>query len=387
MVKKKSEETTPGQDLLDLENTKPVRPQKGKKAEPVQPVTPEEELIPKAESTDFRTKFKRRKWIWLGIAGILVIGMLGSAIGYLGAMKVRRETDLTQRQLQAATQFELALLDIQEGRLDTAQQRLTHILTIYPEYPGIEDKLKEVMLAIAQDQSGNAGGTPMLQETPNPNASIVPTKDTRSLNTLFQQATAQLNAQDWAGLFNTVNSLRDIDPTYEAIKVDGMYYIALRQMGIYEIQSGNLEVGLYNFSLASQIAPLDGGSGMSAEAYSKMAKDYLQAGSYWVVNWPEAISRFEALRSQVPNLMDSSRLTTTQRYAYALEGYGKSLQLMYEYCPAVVYFNRAVGVLSTTQLQEELAEAIKLCEKPPPTPTPTFDPFGPTPEPTKKKKN
>jgi hypothetical protein len=202
--------------------------------------------------------------------------------------------------------------------------------------------------------------------------------DTKSLSALLSQAQAQYNASDWGGLYTSVTSLRDVDPTYEAIKVDGLYYSALRNRGVSEIQAGNLEIGLYDFALAEDMAPID----KDADSYRQWAIMYLNAGSWWNVNWQNAVDQFASLYGMVPQLMDSSGITVTERYARALEGYGDSLQQALDWCNAVPQYVQAGTIFNIPGLNEKITQAQEYCAAPPPTPTPTVDPYAPTPTPT-----
>jgi tetratricopeptide (TPR) repeat protein len=206
---------------------------------------------------------------------------------------------------------------------------------------------------------------------------VLPTVDTKNLSILLNQAQAQLSGKDWTGLLATVLNMRNIDPFYEAVKVDGLYYMALRNNGITKVEEGSLEVGLYYFSLAQQIAPIDN----DAESYRVWARMYDNAGSYWQINMQQAAALYSELFALVPNLIDSSGITVRSRYAGALEGYGDYLQQTFMWCDAVPQFEAAMGIKSSEALNTKLTQAREFCANPPATPTPTEDPNAPTPTP------
>ena len=322
---------------------------------------------------------KRGKWIWLGLLGVLVIVLIGSALGYGTAMRARKIEAENQRLLQATTQFELGKADQEAGRYEIARKRFEYVLNIYPDFPGIDEKLVEIGLALAQNPGGVVATTPQPVGTPGNVITPVPTKDTRSVSILVNQAEAQLKAKDWDGLYTTLSTIREIDPEYNALNVDGMLYLALRNRGIRQVQAGNLEPGMYSFSLAKQLAPID----TDAESYRTWARLYLNAGSNWVANWQKAVEGFAYLYPLVPQLRDSSGITVTQRYARALIGYGDTLQLSYDYCGAASSYSQALSIYAETGLPEKLAQAKEYCANPPVIPTPTVDPSAsPTVEPT-----
>ena len=356
------------------------------KTTPIKTSVPEipEEMTNDPEIPESKpTRKKRGPWIWIGLLGMLIIVAIGSGIGYKMAIDVRMREELNQRLIVATTQFELAINDQKNGNLDLARQRLEYVLEIYPTYPGLDEKLKDVLLAIALNQGPSELTTPAPNETPATSVTVVPTKDTKNLGILLNQAQAQLTGKDWPGLLATVLSMRDIDPFYEPIKVDGLFYMALRNNGISKIKEGSLEIGVYYFSLAEQIAPIDN----EADGYRQWATMYSHAGSYWQNNMQMAATLFAELYPLVPNLVDASGITVRSRYAGALEGYGDYLQQTYLWCDAVVQYEASMGVISTEALSAKLTQAREYCSNPPPTPTPvitptpTLDPSIPTPTP------
>jgi tetratricopeptide (TPR) repeat protein len=324
---------------------------------------------PVDSSSEEKVKKPRRgKWIWIGILAMLLIAAIGAVIGYSSGIKERKLAEVTQRQVDAVTQFELGRQDMIAGRLEMAKQRFVYVLTIYPEYPGIDEELKKVMIAIALNPN-NSSATESPKVTPQPKVTPVATKDTRELSVLLKQAQEQLAASDWQGLLTTVDLMRNIDPKYEPFKVDGLYYFALRNVGIIQIESGNLEIGLYDFALASQIAPID----EYAEARRGWAKLYITAASWWGVNWQKASTIFAQLYSMGLELRDSSGINVTRRYSGSLEGYGDFLQSTGAWCDAVKQYEIANGIYSTQSILDKLPTANELCANPP-TPTPTVTP-------------
>ena len=159
-----------------------------------------------------------------------------------------------------------------------------------------------------------------------------------------------------------------------------MWYLALRNRGIKQVQNGQLEPGMYSFALAEQIAPIDA----DAESYRTWARLYLNAGSQWGVNWYSAVEGFAYLYPLVPQLRDSSGISVTQRYAGALSGYGDFLQQNFDYCGSVSSYAQANSIVSNTVPQEKFTQAQEFCANPPATPTPTLDPNAPTPTPTEQ---
>lgn len=363
-----------------LPETQPVKKAKPifKTNQPVPVEIPQDVNIPEGQiPADLEPvrKQKRGGWIWIGILGMLLIGAIGGGIGYLMAIDSRMHAELDQRLTRATTEFELALNDEKNGNLNAAQQRLEYVLEVYPGYPGLDAKLKDVMLAIALNQGSTELSTPIPGVSPTPASTPIPTTDTKNVSVLFKQAQAQLTGSDWTGLLTTVNSIRDLDPFYESVKVDGMYYLALRNNGISKIKEGSLEPGIFYFSLAEQMAPIDS----DAESYRIWARLYDNAASYWIINMLEAATRFSELYALVPNLIDSSGITVRTRYAGALEGYGDILQQTFLWCEAVTQYEASSGIVNNAGIQAKITSARDYCTNPPATPTPTEAPITPTP--------
>jgi len=305
---------------------------------------------------------------------VLVMVLAGSGIGYASAMRAREVEQNNQRLILATTQYELGLVDQEHGNLGSAKNRFEYVLSIYPEFPGIEAKLVEVGFMIAQNDGELIIPTVGPEPTPTVAITVVPTKSTSSTTLLYNQARAQLEGQDWEGLYTTLSAMREIDPAYKAMEVDGMWYITLRNRGIRLIQGGQLEPGLYNFALAEQFAPIDA----DAESYRTWARMYINAGSHWMINWYAAVEGFASLYSLVPQLRDSSGITVTQRYTRALTGYGDFLQASYDFCNAAASYRQAASVLTEAGISEKITQADEYCANPPATPTPTEDPSTPT---------
>jgi hypothetical protein len=340
--------------------------------------TDESGIPPEEKDSKLDDKKNRRKWIWLGVLMVLMMVLAGSGIGYASAMRAREIEQKNQRLVLATTQYELGLVDQEQGKLGIAKKRFEYVLSIYPEFPGIEDKLVEIGLLIAQNESETIAPPPGPEPTPTVAITVVPTKSTGSTTLLYNQAKAQLEGQDWEGLYSTIAAMREIDPAYKAIEVDGMWYLALRNHGIRLIQGGQLEPGLYNFALAEHIAPIDA----DAESYRDWARRYLNAGSHWMVNWYAAVEGFAALYPLVPQLRDASGITVTQRYSRALIGYGDYLQSNYDFCGAAASYRQASSIYADATLPEKITQADEFCANPPATPTPTVDPNAPTVTPT-----
>jgi tetratricopeptide (TPR) repeat protein len=371
MAKKKSEETIPMQTNKSVEMTQPVS--KAKPADETATAAPKArknvktktvpepvlaEPAPEAELAEPPQKRKRGGWVALGILGMLIIAFVGVAIGYASAIKVRQAEQTNQVLIVATTQYELSLQNIAAGSLDLAKRRLEYVIQIYPSFPGAADKLAEVMVSIAKSN--------LNVSNENTQPEVVATQDTRNQSAIFAQAQQQLASEDWANLYNSVNSLRNLDPTYEALKVDAMYYLALRNVGIANIKAGNLEKGIYQFKVAEQIAPIDA----DANNWRQYAIMYIDGGANWGVNWQIAVNNFSLLYQSYPYLSDFNGVTSKDRYANSLVGLGDTYESTYDWCHAKDNYAAALGIESIVGVSDKLSQAQEYCKNPPPTPTP-----------------
>lgn len=365
--KVESTEVIPAQPaVVESGETVPVAAKKRTKKQP-EPVA--ETVQPEMVEEEPTKPVKRAGWIWLGILGMIVIAALGSLIGYGLAIQARQAEETNQRLIVSTTQYELSLQDITNGNLNMAKRRLEYVIQVYPNYPGAADKLAEVMVQLAQTNQNVTVSiaTPVVEAT----------KDTRGTSAILATAQQQLTSEDWSGLYSSVLSLRDLDPTYEAVKVDGLYYMALRNMGINNIKSGNLEVGLYQFRVAEQIGPIDS----EALNYRQLATYYTDGGSGWGVNWSVVLANFSLLYQNAPYLSDFNGVTAKDRYAQALDGYGDTLMSLNSFCDAVTQYQASINIVNSSTVSEKIPTAESYCANPPATATPTPDPnMTPTPE-------
>jgi tetratricopeptide (TPR) repeat protein len=338
------------------------------------PVHPNSE--PGIQETPVETKPRKKshgRWILYGILTIIVLTAIGAAVGYGLAIQKRKAAEQDQRYVAATTQFELALQDQRMGNLSMARNRIEYVMTVYPEFPGASDKLAEILLAIGTSSTPVATA-PSLVPTPEP------TKDTRAVSELFQALKTQYGNKDWDTALQTVRSIRDADPSFEVIKVDGMYYGALRNAGISMIQKGNLETGLYYLALAETMAPID----TDAESYRVWSRMYLTGASWWGINWEKVTLYFSQLNDMVPDLIDSSGMTVRSRLTKALEAWGDQLAATGDFCSAVPKYEASLKATNSKAMEDKLGAARASCETQPPAtdtpqPTPT-ETITPTPE-------
>ncbi len=315
---------------------------------------------------------RRLSWIWWALAGIiwlLLIAGVSGAGGYFSAIKSRTAYQSTQVSGEAQTQFMLGIQDMSAQRYDLARQRFEYVISIDPNFPGVTDRLADVLLAMVST------ATPTVAPTP----TVTPTPDLRNTEELFVQAQSALLAGDWTTTIDTLLLLRKRDPTYMTVQVDDMLFVALRSRGIDKIaKQSDLEGGTYDLALAERFGPLD----VEANNWRSWAELYIRGASFWDVDWPQAVTYFEQLNQMAPGLMDSSHITSAQRYRLALIGYGDWLAQQGKWCDARDQYKKAAAQGNNPGLQPTSDFASQQCEKPTPQVGPPASQVTHTPTPT-----
>jgi tetratricopeptide (TPR) repeat protein len=318
-----------------------------------------------------KTSNRTTLWVVLGAIALVIAGLL---LGVLAGMNTRKAAELEQIKQSLGEQFDLGMQEMENRQYDLARQRFEYILQYDPSYPGAQEKLTEVLVLLS------ATATPSASPTPE----ISPTPDLRGVEQLFGDAQRMITESNWDGAQLALDKLRKDNPDYETIKVDGMYYILLRNRGVDKINvQHNLEGGIYDLTLAERFGPLDN---MSA-GLRNFAKLYLIGSSLWGVDWAQVAYYFQQVAAATPGMTDSSGYTAGGRYFFALVEYGKVLLNQDKPCEAQVQFELALSMSSTDELNSVHRDAVDRClALQPPTPTftetPTVTLEGPPAEPT-----
>jgi tetratricopeptide (TPR) repeat protein len=289
----------------------------------------------------------------LGLIIILALAVLG---GYNRGIATRLDTQSSTVTKQLGEQYQYTLVDIEFDRYSNAKQRLEWIISIDPTFPGAQEKLTEVLVL-------------MNVKTPTPTPSLTPTPDFSGAEQAFERARQLIAAQDWTGAMGALDQMRKLDQNYQTAQVDGMYYFALRNYG-YDLitKQGNLEGGIYHFTLAERFGPLDRDSNGLREG----ARYYLIGASFWELNWEQALFYFDQVYRGWSGLWDGT-MTATDRYRFASMRYADDLLTQENYCDAVIHYENAQRVGALDQLAATgYAEAYRTCFPATPTPSPTL---------------
>ncbi len=286
---------------------------------------------------------------------VLVIAAVTVLFGYQQGISIRKHNQTTVVTQQLTEQFQFAADDIQAGRYEIAKQRLEFIITNDPGFPGVKEKLTEVLVLM---------NAPVPTVTPSP----VPTPDFSGAEQAYARANQLIAAQDWPGALGALDQMRKLDKTYQQSQVDGMYYFALRNYG-YDliINQGNLEGGIYQLTLAERFGPLD----RDTNGLREGARVYLIGASFWELDWAQAIFYFEQARNW-GNLWDGT-MTSSERYWFASMRYADELYAQGKLCEeneARVYYESAQTIAPLDKVAQKNYDDLMLVCNPA---TPTID--------------
>jgi hypothetical protein len=286
--------------------------------------------------------------------GLIIVLVLAILAGYGSGLSIRKNNESSLTSQQIGDQYQNALVDIEFGHYENAKQRLEWIIAHDPTFPGAQEKLTQVLVLLNRP-------------TPTIAPSLSPTPDFSGAEQAFTQAQQQIAAGDWAGALGTLDQVRKLDAAYKVGQVDGMYYFALRNYGYQLItQQGNLEGGIYHFTLAERFGTLD----RDANGLREGARYYLIGASFWELDWEQALFYFNQVAGY--GLWDGT-MTVNERLHIASMRYADQLVEEGNYCDAVTYYDQAqaTGGLDA-QAQEGYERAFRECFPPTATITPTL---------------
>jgi tetratricopeptide (TPR) repeat protein len=306
---------------------------------------------------------------WLAILGFILLVGLGALGGYQSGVGQRRAAQSTQVFQQLDEQYQLGLQAVNEGRYEVAFQHFQFVVEHDPAYPGVQDKLTEVLVKLSITPSPTATPTP----------AFTPTPDRRGVEEIFARARQLMDAGDWEGAIANLDSLRKADPAYRAAEVDGMYFMSLRNRGVGKIvppsqkcSDMNLEGGIYDLTLAERFGPLDS----YAVSLRDTARDYITGASFWELDWRQAMSYFAKVYPRYPALMDASCMSAAERYRLATLKYIETVWSLGNYCAASdMYYDAFLNFPSEKNVDfyPTATQVYYFCiggDGPQPTPTP-----------------
>jgi tetratricopeptide (TPR) repeat protein len=293
--------------------------------------------------------------VGLGIAAVAVLAA-SAASGYYAGVQDRELAKATEQADLLKEQFDLGVQDLEVGRLQIAKQRFEHILSIDPNYPGVND-----LLTLAQQ------GLNEPTSTPSPTATEIiltptPTISLESLEGLLEAGRDAVNRESYTEAIEILLSLRRKDAAYRLDEVNALLFSAYRNRGMAKIFRKELEPGIYDLTMASRVGQLDS----QAQSWKRSAAFYQYANSFIGLDWREAVVNFSDLCAA--GIWDSC-----YKYAVSAAEYGNLLAEDGDYCAAAEQFDASLTTRDDSGLRPTATYVFDQCLTATTTP-PTFTP-------------
>ena len=328
----------------------PTRPSK---PEPSITKQPEEKPAPKM---DWGLAFNT---VLLFVGALLLLGTASGFLGYRSGEKQHLSIATQTVDAYLDAQLRLAAEDYLNHNYILARERLVYILERNPNYQLATELLIEVEVAQA---------ITMTPTPPPATATPSPTPDMRPADDQFNTVLSLISQSQWQPALDTLNNLRKNNPEFRIVEVDGLIYLCLRNRGIEKILSGQLESGIYDFTLAEQFGPLDG----ETENYRNWARLYLLGNAFWGAYPEQAANYYGQLVAAAPNITDASGVSAFYRYWASLLQIGDQLAKEEEWCLSSEQMQVVLGVWDQAYVYPTATWVYKKCLLGTPSATPTF---------------
>lgn len=313
------------------------------------------------------------KWMFI-FSLLFVAGVFGASAGYQSGLEQAAALKIVDNDKVVQEQYELGLIDFDDGHYELARQRFEYVIALEPEkYPAAWTYLSEII----KIQGATVTFTPQPSTlTPSPTVTITPTYDPSGEESIYNRALSLLIAGDWDGAIEAIVTLRNIDLYYRVVEADGILYAALRNRGEDKVlHQGDLEGGIYDLTLAEKFGPLD----YNGNIYRDWARLYLTALGFYEAYPEQAVYYFGQVAAAVPGLIDGAGWTAMERYRRSLIHYGDQLAKEEKWCEAQSHYEAALAIRAVEGVPVTLTHVAHICSPPTKTFTPTL---GPTATPT-----
>ena len=96
-----------------------------------------------------RKPWRGRAFLFTAL-GLIILLVLAILAGYGSGISIRKSNESSTITQQLGEQFQYALVDIEFQRYENARQRLDYILAHDPNFPGVQEKLTQVLVLMNQ---------------------------------------------------------------------------------------------------------------------------------------------------------------------------------------------------------------------------------------------
>jgi tetratricopeptide (TPR) repeat protein len=280
-----------------------------------------------------------------GIAFAVTIVGVGALTGYASGLDQRRSQQGAEQTTALKEQFDLGTADLLEGRYELARQRFAYIVAIEPDYPGAREFLGDALVALDQP-------TATVTPSPSPTIDITPsaTPDLATYDGMLAGAQAASAQGDYDGAMDLLITLIAEAPDYRRGEVNQVLYNTLRNRGLEKIWRGDQEQGIYDLTLASRLAALDG----QAQSWLNSAAFYLFANSYYGLD-PALATQYLA------DVCAAGLWDACFKYARSAWEYADKLVKDEDPCAAIPYYQDSITTREDAALGPTATEAYAIC--------------------------
>jgi hypothetical protein len=278
-------------------------------------------------------------------ATYLLVGYVAFESGQ--AQRVEQET--TTRNDQIARQIDLAREDLAQGSDNLALTRLDWVLAQDPANAGALALRDQVLSATAEPTPTDAPTEASPTEVSATEAP--PPGDEEALPEL--QAIRRLAAaEQWQEALPLLLAFQQRYPDYERADSDQLLFDAYVALGLENINTSQIELGLNYFAQAEQLGELP----QEALDYRVWADLYFEAVAYSGVNWGIAADYWRDLCFVAPFFQDACA-----RLDEALIGIGDEYAYFLDWCPAVPIYQEVYNRIGGERLGNKLGQARAGC--------------------------
>ncbi len=307
-------------------------------------------------------------WV-IGAVSFLAVSLLIMAV-MLGVRAGQQQLDMQRRQ-QVGIASQQAIDFRAEGNLEAALDAYQRVLVLDPgnktAVEGISNLLQMAAARTPNPTTPNPVAQGATQQNPNvstPNASsaitatqtnvsaaAAPTKP--ELAGLLRAAQTDFDAGRWQEALNQLLSIRQIDASYMADKLDTLIFKAYVNLANEKDNEDHLEEALALYNQALTLRADD----PEAKRESDLIGKYLDAQDSEGADWPHAVDLLKTLYAEEPDYRD-----VTDRLHAALIGYGDDLTDKNKGCLAAEQYTAAIAMVVTPGLIAKRDQAQTLCD-------------------------
>jgi tetratricopeptide (TPR) repeat protein len=291
---------------------------------------------PKARTAATDKPVRRHRWWVTALIAILAIALFAGALAVSAYAGIAAgERDRQERRVALIEQhYQAGIEALNDGRFERALAEFEYVLAAEADH--------------ALAEQGVAEARARLVVKPTPTLEVVQSV----ADELLVQAQASYDGEDWVAAARTLTQLRALDPLHEQEPVEQMLFQSLYRAGQAYLAEDQLEVGISYLDQAIALRPIDA----DAVLQRNLAIRYLDALTYWGVNWDLCIQRLEALYATAPDYKD-----VAQRIFRAHIEHGDDFAGHGEMCPAEIQYSRALRMYADARVEQKRASAAQVC--------------------------